>query len=61
MDHDRFATIITVIFIIAFVIAVVGSIAVFAVKAWLVVEGVKAVENMGGFAGVFEKILQLFS
>ena len=61
MNHDKLATIIITISIIIFVIAVIGAIVTLAVKAWLVVEGVKAIENMGGFAGVFEKIFQLFS
>lgn len=58
---DRLAKIIVTICIIIFVIAIIGSIAAFVVKAWLVVEGVKAVESMGGLAGVFEKVFQLFS
>ena len=61
MNEDRLAKIIITISIIIFIIAVIGAIATFAVKAWLVVEGVKAVESMGGFAGVFEKVFQLFS
>lgn len=61
MNHDKLAEIMIAICIIVFVIAVIGAIATFAVKAWLVVEGVKAVESMGGFAGVFEKVFQLFS
>ena len=58
---DRLAKIIVTICIIIFVIAIIGSIAAFVVKAWLVVEGVKAVESMGGLAGVFEKVFLLFS
>ena len=58
--EDKLAKIIITISIIIFIIAVIGAIATFAVKAWLVVEGVKAVENAGGLAGIFEKILQLF-
>jgi len=58
---DKLAKIIVTICIIIFVIAVLGSIAAFVVKAWLVIEGVKAVESMGGLAGVFEKIIQIFS
>lgn len=61
MNHDRLAIIIIAICIIIFIIVIVGAIAVFAVKAWLVVEGVKAIESMGGLAGVFEKVFQLFS
>jgi len=58
--EDKLAKIIITISIIIFIIAVIGAIATFAVKAWLVVEGVKAVESAGGLAGIFEKILQLF-
>lgn len=61
MDSDKFAKLMITICIIVFIIAVIGAIATFAVKAWLVVEGVKAVENMGGLAGVFEKVFQIFS
>jgi hypothetical protein len=61
MNHDKVATIMITISIIIFVIAVIGAIAIFAIKAWLIVEGVKAIESMGGFAGVFEKIFQFFS
>ena len=58
--EDKLANIIITISIIIFIIAVIGAIATFAVKAWLVVEGVKAVESAGGLASIFEKILQLF-
>ena len=61
MNHDKLAKIMITICIIVFVIATIGAIATFAVKVWLVTEGVKAVENMGGLAGVFEKIFQIFS
>ena len=61
MNHDKLASIIITISLMIFVIAVIGAIATLAVKAWLVVEGVKAVEDMGGFAGIFEKVFQLFS
>ena len=61
MSSDRLAKIMITISVLVFIIAVVGAIATFAVKAWLVVEGVKAIDSMGGLAGVFEKILQLFS
>ena len=59
-DHDKIFKIIFAICIIIFILAILGTIAGFAVKAWLVVEGVKAVESAGGLAGIFEKILQLF-
>ena len=58
--EDRLAKIIITISIIIFIIGIIGAIATFAVKAWLVVEGVKVVESAGGLAGIFEKILQLF-
>jgi len=58
--EDRLAKIIITISIIIFIIAIVGAIATFALKAWFVVEGVKAVESAGGLGGIFEKILQLF-
>lgn len=61
MLSDRLAKIIVAICVLVFVLAIVGAIAAFAVKAWLVVEGVKAIDSMGGLAGVFEKIVQLFS
>lgn len=61
MNHDSFAKIMITISIIILIIAIIGTIVTFAVKAWLVIEGVKAVESMGGFAGVFEKVFQLFS
>lgn len=61
MNYDNLAKIIVTICIIIFVIAVIGSIAAFVVKAWLIIEGIKAIDSMGGLAGVFEKILQLFS
>jgi len=58
---NRLAKIITTICVLIFIITIVGAIATFVVKAWLVVEGIKAIDSMGGLAGVFEKILQLFS
>ena len=30
-------------------------------KGWLVVEGVKAIENAGGLSGLLEKLFQIFS
>jgi hypothetical protein len=61
MSSDRLAKILVSICVLVFVIAIIGAIATFAVKAWLVVEGVKAIDSMGGLAGVFEKIVQVFS
>lgn len=58
--EDKLTKIIITISIIIFIIAIIGAIATFTLKAWLVVEGVKAVESAGGLAGIFEKILQLF-
>lgn len=58
---DRLAKIIVTICTLVFILAIVGTIIAFAVKAWLVVEGIRAIDSMGGLAGIFEKILQLFS
>lgn len=59
-DHDIIFKVIFSICIIGLIVGLLVTIAGFAVKAWLVVEGVKAVESAGGLAGIFEKILQLF-
>ena len=61
MKSDKLFKIIFTICILIFILVIIGAIATFAVKAWLVIEGVKAIDSMGGLAGVFEKILQLFS
>ena len=58
---DKLEKIIFTFFIISFILGLFGVIIALIVQAWLVIEGVKAVEEMGGFAGLFEKILQIFS
>lgn len=59
-DHNALFKMIFAICITIFILAILGTIAGFLLKAWFVVEGVKAVESAGGLAGIFEKILQLF-
>ncbi len=59
-DHDIIFKVIFSICIIGLIVGLLVTIAGIALKGWLVVEGVKAVESAGGLAGIFEKILQLF-
>lgn len=59
-DHDIIFKVFLSICVIGVIVGLLVTIAEIALKGWLAVEGVKAVESAGGLAGIFEKILQLF-
>ena len=61
MEFDRIFKLLIAICVIVFIIGVIGAIATLVVKGWLIVEGVKAVQDAGGISGLIDKIMHIFA